>query len=59
MRAFMKGMVMVLTLVPALLSCNAVQAAREATDDQSMIDDPRVQHRSYIFAPTGETPPRP
>jgi len=57
MRAFMKGMVMVLTLVPALLSCNAVQAAREATDDQSMIDDPRVQHRSYIFAPTGETLP--
>jgi len=27
------------------------------TDDESHIDDPRVQHRSYSFSPTGETIP--
>jgi len=46
-----------MALLPVLLSCNAVQAARETADDESMIDDPRVQHRSYVFEPTGETLP--
>ena len=32
-------------------------ADRQATDDESHIDDPRVQHRSYSFSPTGETIP--
>ncbi len=57
MRDILKSVVMTLALVPVLLSCNAVQAAREAADDESMIDDPRVLHRSYVFEPTGETLP--
>lgn len=57
MRNLLKRTAMMLALVPILLSCNAVQAAREAADDESMIDDPRVQHRSYVFEPTGETLP--
>lgn len=57
MRNLMKSTAMLLTLVPILLSCAAVQASREAIDDESMIDDPRVQHRSYTFEPTGETLP--
>jgi len=32
-------------------------ADREATDDERTISDPRVQHRSYTFGPTGETLP--
>ena len=32
-------------------------AERQASDDESHIDDPRVQHRSYSFSPTGETIP--
>ncbi|MEX0738684.1 MAG: alpha/beta fold hydrolase [Pseudohongiella sp.] len=53
----MKSTIMLLTLLPVLLSCNSVQASREAADDESMINDPRVQHRSYTFEPTGETLP--
>jgi len=30
---------------------------RQAVDDESNIDDPRVQHRSYTFEPTGESIP--
>ena len=30
---------------------------RQATDDERNIDDPRVQHRTYTFPPTGETIP--
>lgn len=57
MSNFLKSAAMILVLIPMLLSCNAVHAAREAADDESMIDDPRVLHRSYIFEPTGETLP--
>lgn len=57
MKNVLKRAAMILALMPVLLSCNAVQAAREAADDESMIDDPRVQHRSYVFEPTGETLP--
>lgn len=57
MRTFLKHTAMLLVLMPVLLSCTAVQAARDAADDESMIDDPRVQHRSYVFEPTGETLP--
>lgn len=32
-------------------------ADREANDSESLIDDPRVQHRSYVFPATGETIP--
>lgn len=40
-----------------LLSTSAALADRSASDDESHIDDPRVQHRSYVFEPTGETLP--
>ncbi|MGJ8688450.1 MAG: prolyl oligopeptidase family serine peptidase [Gammaproteobacteria bacterium] len=32
-------------------------AERQASDDESLIDDPRVQHRTYVFPDTGETIP--
>ena len=32
-------------------------AERKASDDESHIDDARVQHRSYVFEATGETIP--
>ena len=32
-------------------------ADREANDDEQLIDDPRVQHRSYAFPGTGESIP--
>ncbi len=32
-------------------------ADRQASDDESLIDDPRVQHRSYEYPGTGETIP--
>ncbi|MBT6549536.1 MAG: hypothetical protein HOM53_09700, partial [Gammaproteobacteria bacterium] len=35
----------------------AAFADRTAADDESHIDDPRVQHRSYTFEPTGESIP--
>jgi len=57
MSHLLKRVALILALMPALLSCKTVQAARDATDDESMIDDPRVLHRSYTFAETGETVP--
>jgi poly(3-hydroxybutyrate) depolymerase len=33
------------------------QAQREAADNESLITDARVQHRSYVFEATGETLP--
>ena len=38
------------------LSCN-VFAERLASDNESHIDDSRIQHRSYTFPPTGESVP--
>lgn len=32
-------------------------AERQASDDESLIDDPRVQHRTYVFPDTGESIP--
>ena len=32
-------------------------ADRQASDDERLVDDPRVQHRSYAFPGTGETIP--
>lgn len=32
-------------------------AERQSSDDESLIDDPRVQHRSYVFPDTGESIP--
>lgn len=47
-----------LAAVPLLMfTIFNASADRQATDDESFIDDPRVQHRSYAFSPTGETVP--
>ncbi|MGM0631554.1 MAG: alpha/beta fold hydrolase [Pseudomonadota bacterium] len=41
-----------------LMSCTgAALADRQPSDDESLIDDPRVQHRSYTFPATGERIP--
>ena len=46
-------------LLAILLSLSAlpVLADRQVSDDERMIDDPRVQHRSYTFPATGEEIP--
>ena len=46
-----------LLLMLGILLCSNLFAERTLDDDQSMINDPRVQHRSYTFAPTGESIP--
>jgi len=47
-----------LLVVSLLTSLSAVAYGdRQATDDERNIDDPRVQHRSYTFPPTGESIP--
>lgn len=52
-RIFLK----LLCLLPFSLFSLLAVADREASDDESLIDDPRVQHRSYVFPATGETIP--
>lgn len=47
----------ILLALIALLPSPIALADREPADDERMIDDPRVQHRSYTFAPTGEEIP--
>lgn len=44
-------------LLTCLLTVSCAHAAREPGDDERMIEDPRVQHRQYVFAATGETLP--
>jgi len=44
-------------LVLVILSANFAIADRQVSDDERNINDPRVQHRSYTFPPTGETIP--
>ena len=36
---------------------SSVLAERQVSDDESNIEDFRVQHRTYTFPPTGETIP--
>lgn len=45
----------VVLVLMATTSC--AQAQRDPAENESLITDPRVQHRSYVFAPTGETLP--
>lgn len=45
-----------IALLAASLSTMAL-ADRQPSDDERMIEDPRVQHRSYVFPPTGEEIP--
>ena len=42
-----------------LILCVSVStfADRQESDDERLIDDPRVQHRSYVFPATGESIP--
>ena len=44
-------------LALALVLMPLAHADRSAADDESHIADARVQHRSYVFEPTGETIP--
>lgn len=44
-------------LLLCILSSACAHAAREPADDESLITDPRVQHRQYVFSPTGESLP--
>lgn len=46
-----------IAILTILAFAPAAFADRTAADDESHIDDPRVQHRSYVFEPTGETLP--
>ena len=48
---------LLLLALTVLLPAGTAFADREASDDERMIGDPRVQHRSYTFPPTGETIP--
>lgn len=45
----------ILTLISCISTLSF--ADRQETDDERHIDDPRVQHRSYVFPETGETIP--
>ena len=49
--------VLTTAILTILAFAPAAFADRTAADDESHIDDPRVQHRSYVFEPTGETLP--
>ena len=46
-----------LLLCTTLIATNMVYADRQESDDERMINDPRVQHRSYVFEATGEEIP--
>ncbi|TFH74704.1 hypothetical protein E3V39_00600 [Gammaproteobacteria bacterium LSUCC0112] len=48
---------LLLTMMTLSGITGSAYAQRELTDDERLINDPRVQHRSYVFAPTGETLP--
>lgn len=50
----LKLFALVLGLLP-MTSC--AQTQRDAFEDESLVTDPRVQHRSYEFEPTGEILP--
>ena len=53
----MKTLIKLVTLPLIIFTFSAAFADRQASDDESNIDDPRVQHRSYSFSPTAETLP--
>lgn len=47
-------------LLASILSvflCGAAWADRAPEDDERLVNDPRIEHRSYVFEPTGETLP--
>ena len=45
-------------ILGSLIVCSSVSVAeRQESDDERLIDDPRVQHRSYVFPDTGEAIP--
>lgn len=48
---------LLILLLASMFGTSASYADREESDDERMINDPRVQHRSYIFQPTGEEIP--
>ncbi|MDP3518655.1 MAG: prolyl oligopeptidase family serine peptidase [Pseudohongiella sp.] len=48
---------LLLTVISVCGLAACAHAQREPADDERLISDPRVQHRSYLFTPTGETLP--
>ncbi len=53
----MSPMKCLFSLVLTFIISVSAHADRQATDNESNISDPRVQHRSYVFPSTGETIP--
>lgn len=52
--AYIKLFVLVIGLMPL---ASYAQAQRDPLENESLVTDPRVQHRTYEFEPTGETLP--
>lgn len=53
----MRSLLQLALIVLSLCFSSFTFADRQASDDEQLIDDPRVQHRSYAFPGTGETIP--
>lgn len=53
----MRKFIPLAALTLCLFVLNTAWADRNPQDDERLIDDPRVMHRSYVFEPTGETLP--
>lgn len=53
----MKSLLQLALLALSLSAISFSSADRQASDDERLIDDPRVQHRSYEFPGTGESIP--
>ncbi len=53
----MKRLLTVALLALTFSLAKFAYAERQQSDDERLIDDPRVQHRSYVFPETGESIP--
>ncbi|GJM13656.1 MAG: hypothetical protein DHS20C12_20590 [Pseudohongiella sp.] len=53
----MKTLLQLVLVITTLATQTLSFADREASDDEQLITDPRVQHRSYAFPGTGESIP--
>lgn len=51
--------VLLMSVLMVLSACAEAQreSERDPIEDERLISDPRVQHRTYVFEPTGETLP--
>ncbi len=53
----MKPLICACVAMLALMQVNIALADRQPEDDEQMVSDPRIQHRSYVFTQTGESLP--